>query len=282
MPLTTAGKLRVVVSGDLRGLGPREGAPLLYDWTIPSIAPQALPWLAILALLMLKPNRCAAAWWIWVPLGCVAGVASAPTALGLVEFSELNAIVLEWPAGLGFGVAAVWLLSSYLGWKPRLRALGGMLLAQVVFSALAFWARGGWEEFMVEIVEGVGMGMGVSVLVIAVALTLAGLACRGRYGWLRLSLWLVAALGAVWLLVGGPLFPLILILLQSSESAREIFGLLGMAAAITFGVLLPFLVLSFRNDFYRDRLKSLLHLGGEAAPPMTAPPMPPVPEAAAG
>jgi len=266
----------VVVAGDLRGLGPREGAPVLYDWTIPNIAPQTLPWLAILALLMLKPNRCAAAWWIWVPLGCVAGLASAPTALGLVEFSGSNAIVLEWAAGLGFGVAAVWLLSSYLGWKHRLRALGGMLLAQVVFSALAFWARGGWEEFMFEIVvvEGVGMGMGVSVLVIAVALTLAGLACRGRYGWLRLSLWLVAALGAVWLLVGGPLFQLILILLQSSESAREVFGLLGMAAGITLSVLLPFLVLSFCSGLYRERLKGLLHLGGAEAPPVIAPVMP--------
>ena len=35
--------------------------------------PQFLPWLAILALLGLKRNRCASAWWIWVPLLCVSG-----------------------------------------------------------------------------------------------------------------------------------------------------------------------------------------------------------------
>ena len=37
----------------------------------PALAPLLLPWLAMLGLLALKPNRCAAAWWIWLPLGCV-------------------------------------------------------------------------------------------------------------------------------------------------------------------------------------------------------------------
>ena len=55
-----------------------------------------------------------------------------------------------------------------------------------------------------------------------------------------------------------------------------------MAAGITFGVLLPFLVLSFANGFYRERLKGLLHLGGAAAPPVITPPPPAVAEAAAG
>ena len=36
--------------------------------------PQLLPWLAILALLALKPNRGWSAWWIWLPLaGLAAG-----------------------------------------------------------------------------------------------------------------------------------------------------------------------------------------------------------------
>jgi hypothetical protein len=33
-----------------------------------------------------------------------------------------------------------------------------------------------------------------------------------------------------------------------------------MVSGVTFGVLLPFLVLSFANGFYRERLKELLRL----------------------
>ena len=81
----------------------------------------------------------------------------------------------------------------------------GILLAQGGFSLLAFAVRQGWEDIGPETLA-VGISLAVSVLVISVALSLAGLVCRGRYGWLRLSLWLMAALVVVWLLVLGPFF----------------------------------------------------------------------------
>src|SRR5208282_6576796 len=110
-----AGKLKVVAYADLGGLGSKQGAPVIYDWVPPSLIPQALPWLAILALLTLKPNRCASAWWIWVPLACVGGLASAPeTVVELLPSSQFG-VFLDLISALGFGVAAVWLLSSYLG-----------------------------------------------------------------------------------------------------------------------------------------------------------------------
>ena len=109
VPLTTAGKLKVVAYADLGGLGAKQGVPVGYDWVQPSLMPQVLPWLAILALLMLKPNRCASAWWILVPLACVGGVASLPEPVRQLLPSSQFEIFLELIGALGFGLAAVWL-----------------------------------------------------------------------------------------------------------------------------------------------------------------------------
>jgi hypothetical protein len=43
-----------------------------------------------------------------------------------------------------------------------------------------------------------------------------------------------------------------------------IFGVLLVAAMVQFGAFLPFLVLSSASPFYRERLKSLLHVRPEA------------------
>jgi len=259
----------VVPYADLGGLGLKQGAPVVYDWLMPSLMPVVLPWLAIMALLLLKPNRCASAWWIWVPLGCVAGVACVPqSALDLLESAQFE-VVRELISALGFGLAALWLLSSYLGWKHRMLAFLGMLLAQGGFSMLAFAVRQGWEDMGPETLV-MGISLAVIVLVISVAMILAGLACRGRYGWLRLSLWLMAALVVIWQLATGPFYVI------SHVPALVIFGIVAVTAGLTFAVLLPFLVLSFVNGFYRERLKGLLHLGGAPPPPVITPPMPAV------
>jgi hypothetical protein len=263
----------VVAYSDLGGLGLRQGAPVAYDWVMPSLMPQVLPWLAILVLLMLKPNRCSSAWWIWVPLGCVAGVAFVPqSVLPFIPSAQFE-IFLEMIGALGFGLAAVWLLSSFLGWKHRMLVFLGILLIQGAFSTLAFIVRQGWEGFGVETLQ-LGIFVAVSVLVISVAVSLAGLVCRRRYGWLRLSLWVAAALLVVWLSVIGPFFIIAVISSSGNVPLLAIFGVVGGAAGITFGVLLPFLLMSFANGFYRERLKGLLHLGTLAPPPVITPPLP--------
>jgi hypothetical protein len=265
----------VVASADLGGLGPKQGPPVVCDWAAPSSMPQVLPWLVILALLLLKPNRCAAAWWIWVPLALVAGVTIVPqSVLGFLPPSQWE-MFLEWIGALGFGVAAVWLLAGYLGWKHRMLAFVGCLLAQVGFSSLAYALGRALDLDTLPM----GIPLALGALVISVALSLAGLVCRGRLGWLRLSLWLVAALVVVWLLVIGPFFLVAVMTSDGNVPILAVFGFVGVAVAITFGVLLPFLVLSFANGFYRERLKDLLHLGA-APPPVITSPMPAAPERA--
>jgi hypothetical protein len=235
--------------------------------------PQLLPWLGILGLLLLKPNRRASAWWIWVPLGCVAGVASTPqSVLALLPSSQFE-IFLELISALGFGLAALWLLSSYLGWKHRMLTFLGILVAMEGFSVLAFVVRQSWEGVGPDTLA-VGISLMVCVMVISIALSLAGLACRRRYGWLRLSLWSLAAVVVVWLLIYGPFFIIGMIASGGRVPLLTLFGIAGVVAGVTFGVLLPFLVLAFANRFYRERLKALLHLGGTGSPPVITPPLP--------
>ena len=61
--------MAIIASCDLGGLGSKEGPAVDYYWVLPNIAPMLLPWLAILGLLAAKPNRCAAAWLIWLATG---------------------------------------------------------------------------------------------------------------------------------------------------------------------------------------------------------------------
>ena len=130
MPLTAGGKLTIVASADLGALGAKDGSPVDYNWALPGIAPLLLPWLAILGLLALKPNRCAAAWLIWLPLGCVIAFTLPPPILPSGTDFFLDVI-----AALAVGLAAVWLLSNYLRRPHRLLTFLCVLLALAGFKA---------------------------------------------------------------------------------------------------------------------------------------------------
>jgi hypothetical protein len=262
-----------VAASDLGGLGAKEGSPVVYNWTLPNVLPAILPWLAVLLLLLLKPNRCAQAWWIWIPVACVAGLgAAAQSELGFMP-SSLRDMIGGTVSAVGFGLAAVWLVAGYLGWKHRVVAWAGTLVALGSFALLSYGIR--------QVAEGIGPETAAGAImlaagagVISLAITLAGLVCRGRYDPLRLSLWLVTALLAVWLLVIGPFFLLAMIFGPSNTPLVALLGTVLSAAGLCFGALLPFLILSFANSFYRARLKDLLHLGRETAPPVIAPAAP--------
>jgi hypothetical protein len=95
-------------------------------------------------------------------------------------------------------------------------------------------------------------------------------------------LWLIIVLAAVWLLVLGPFFISSMIVSGGNLPLGVLFSIIGVATGITFGVLLPFLLLSFVNGFYSERLKGLLHLGGVPMPPVITPSATGLAQAAAG
>ena len=234
--------------------------------------PLLLPWLAILILLILPPNRRGEAWWIWLPLGCVAALALIP-ASDWFSLSPLLVILLDVTGALAFGFAAVWLLSSYLGRQHRFLTLLCVLPVLAVFSAPALVARGGWDPEALDESFQTGILLAVSVAVISVALTLAGLLCRSRYRPASLYVWLLVSLTGVWLVVAAPFFVFVMIASPGQLPWLELFTAVLVIAAVSFASLLPFLILSSCSPLFRERLKALLHLDREAPPPVIVPPL---------
>ena len=237
---------------------------MAYNWVLPSFAPLLLPWLAILGLLSLKPNRNASAWLIWLPVGCALAITLLPLTLPSGFDSLLDVL-----AALVFGVAAVWLLSTYLRRPHRLVTFFCVLFALAGFSLLAFVAKQStnlldfeWLPFAII--------LGVGVLTSAFALSIGGWICRRRFRPVGLCVWLFVSLLVVWVAISAPFFIFAVIAsgnqLPWSEFFIPVFGVV----AGNFALLLPFLILSSANPFFRERLKSLLHVQ-PVAPPVIAP-----------
>ncbi len=265
MPLITGGKLKIIASSDLGALGAKDGLPAEYNWVLPGVAPLLLPWLVILGLLALKPNRHAAAWLIWLPLGCVTAIILlAPAMPGGPDFL-LDAI----PA-LAIGLAAVWLLSTYLRRTYRWLTFLGVLIALAGFSALTFVSRQGWSVLDTNTLQ-TGIVLGVATLASAIALTFGGWICRTRLRPAGLCLWMLLSLLCLWLLIAAPFFIVAEISDQGRIPLGEFFSPVLVVAAGNFALLLPFLILSSASPFYRKRLKALLNIQPDAPPPLSAP-----------
>jgi hypothetical protein len=261
-------------------LGATEGPPVTCDWTTAGLVPQLLPWLAILALLALKPSRGWSAWWIWLP---VAGVAAGCHWLQQVaqgspadRSGEAIGMLLQVPIALGFGLAALWLLAPYLGSGHRFRTFLGILAVLVISIAFSFAARVGWGLGMEPVASlldprhcaataNVGV-MALPFLIpltlpapgLAAAMVLCGLACRGRPGSFRLCLWLFVSLLTVWVGVSALVYGLWRIAAPGNVEYALFLSIGLLMVAVTFATLLPFLVLSCASPFFRERLKALL------------------------
>lgn len=263
---------------DLGGLGPKQGPPTTIIWTLPNLIPVLLPWLVVLLLLALPANRGARAWWIWVPLGGLALIAVGLEALFTAAENEAAATVIQGLSSVAFGLTAVWLLGDWLGRRHRALAIpmAGLVFASA--SLLAFVVGPVFEEFsgLRQWVPAVflyllafGFGAG---LVVAGALHLSGWRCRRRFRRWRFALWLPLWLWVLWLAAGGLLAGIIVI---DSGSGFEWLGYLMATvvfALVTYGMMLPFLILSFTCAFYRERLRVLLKVPEPAAEPTPAPP----------
>jgi hypothetical protein len=107
-------------------------------------------------------------------------------------------------------------------------------------------------------------------LVVAAAMVMCGVACQGRYRPIRVCLGLFASLLVVCLSV---LIPLGVVEMATSPGGGQLseFFLCGLGmAAVSFTMLLPFMILSFANALFRERLKALFHLERQAPPPLLA------------
>jgi len=256
---------------DLDGLGRTEGARVAYTWARASIFPLLLPWFGVCLLLLIKRNRAPGAWWVWAAVLC--GFALQPllrAVLPLPSSSERE-VVVQTLTALNFGMAAAWLLSGFLAGKHRF--LSFLALFGFIFgvAAAAYLAQLWGDESGEAMVGGIAVAM--CAFIISGALSLAGLIARKRYNPLRLVVWSAVMVAAFSLLV---LVPFLVFAVLSNPGINIIQGF-ATALLVLFGMnlstLLVYLVLAFATNFYRLRLKGLLHVETEELPPVIAPPV---------
>jgi len=265
VPFTAAGNLSIVASADLGALGARAGAAVPYHWEMPNLAPYLLPWLVILGLLTLKPNRNPATWLVWLPVMVAYLISQLP--LGL---PSQGGYLLDAAGALAFGLAAAWLLSPYLRRAHRVTTAVCTFLTLVAFG-LFFIATKQFSnlsslEWIFQL-----MVLGMGGLASTVGLGLGGWLCRRQFQAIRLYLGVLVCLLVVWF---GITLPFFLTAVASSGSelpwSEFLVPILGVAG-VNFALLLPFLILSSASSFYRERLKWLLHVSPPAPPTLPIP-----------
>ncbi len=256
---------------DLGGLGAREGPGVNYTWTLPNIWLALLPWLLLVALLLLvKPNRCGRAWWIIAPVAGILILQNLASGIGLLP-TGLDEMFAESVAALAFGLASVWLLAPWLARKHRFLTFLCILPAFAIASGITVVLQQDWTDEDVlgpmQAIVFVAFGVGV----ISLALFLAGCLCRRRYRPVGLTLWSLVFLAVLWFAMVMP-FVVIGMLASGGELPwLEFIGGILIIVALSFALVLPFLLLSFASGFYRERLKLLFPVAEPVAPEMPAP-----------
>lgn len=265
---------------DLGGLGTKQGPPVRFVWTLPNVLPLLLPWLAVLGLLALPSNRTARAWWIWAPLVALALLG---TGLGLAADAADNeglSYMVQTACAAAFGLAAVWLLGAGLARRCRALNILLMALAFAAVSLLAFVVSPVFEQLWnlrqpePAIILYLLLYWITGGLVFAGGLNLTGWMCRKQFSCLRVLLRLPFWLWVMWLVAGSLLGYVMTFVLNSSFEWMGMLVGLFVLALVSFGMILPYLILSTACSFYRERLKTLLRLPTaelSAAAPTPAP-----------
>jgi hypothetical protein len=273
----------VVAYANLGGLGAREGIPVVHTWEPPPPEPPRLPvaastsinllpsLLILLPLFLFRPNRSAAAWWIWLPL--VIGGLLGITITCLLTGNERS--LAQVVGSFLVGLAAMWLLMPFLVSRYRIVAFFKALLVLAGFSLLAFVPTlladtSGW----VDLRPYLAALLALASLAVTLALTFGGRFVRRRFGRIRLLSWL-----AVWTLLAWTAIATPFVIIGSLEShidwGESILVLL-LISGITLTLLLPLVLLSFFQPFYRARFAAWLNLpqpdtvAGMAVPPRLA------------
>ncbi len=260
------GSLSVVASQEIGELGAHDSSPASIEWRWYYHVPSVGVWAVLVSLLVLvKANRCAQAWLIWLP---VLAVALAWSMLSRMLFLSPDAAEPfgDFLTTLAASWAAVWLLAPWLA--PR------HLLAGVFLAVVAMLMVGGVYYFSVYDFRSLDEPVVLSVLHVAgalslvVATVLAASRCRQAYRPRRFLAWLL-----LWMMVipmvCTPLVVLVMVggfegLLEVMNMALEMLVASVIAGAVLGVALyvlnLPFLFLAMRNEFFRARFLDVLRL----------------------
>jgi hypothetical protein len=263
----------VVSYADLGGLGAREGTPVVHTWEPPPPTPQELPvaalgsfrlfvWLLILLpLFLFRSNRSPKIWWVWLPvlIGGIEGIIIARLITGGDRITPQAA------CSFVVGLAAMWLLIPFLESRNRLLSFLKALLTLAGVSLLAFLPTllatyGGWLDFRPYLAA----LLALASLAVTFGLSLSSLALRRRFGRARFLLWLAVWTVLAWVAIATP-FVIVGSLTSNIEWGATVLGLLCLSA-ISLALVLPLVLLSFWQPFFRARFVGFLKM------PQTDPP----------
>ena len=255
-----------IAVADIGGLGAREGPAILYPWRPPSILPSVLPWVAMLVLLAAPANRKRKALWLLLPLALLLLVVSwLPNAVQN-DADELVDVVRP----MAFGIAAIWSLSFLWVWKHRLLALVGSFLASAGMSVLVLVLDQSQSTMGLEVWMK-ALTVAVWALLLSASLVVAGIICRRQYRPGRVVASLMASCVALHVAAAIPFVLAAVIGQPGGIPGSAVLAIVLVPALASVGMLLPFLLLSFGNELYRERLQGMLRLAREPLPPMLKP-----------
>ena len=251
------GKLKIVASCDIGGLGPKEGTPVSYYWNPLYNIFGVLPWLLLVAAFVLfKENRKLQALWILLPVILFRLLWAALSALMGIP-SEASTMFIALVDCLLIGFVLNWLLAERIGNRNRFIT---WFLAGLIFG-LAFGATLVNLGFGKEAIQ-ISIFIGLTVGILLVSFVLAGFMCRKKFGPMRFSIWM-----AVWVLFLTNGFFMVVAFIQilmSHISFTTMFLQVLMVgfiyAGILIGGLLPFEILLFVNHFWRKRFEAVFGL----------------------
>jgi hypothetical protein len=237
-----------------------------------SVSLKSLFWLLILLTLFLpRQNRTPEAWWIGLPVLISALLATALVCL----MTGKEWYLLQAACSIVVGLAAVWLLMPFLESRSRIVVFFKTLPVLAGFSLLAFVPtllaqHSGWIDFRPYLAA----LLALTSLAATLALVFTGLSVRRRFGQVRCIVWLAVWTVLAWTAIATP-FAIIGSANGGNDWGEGLLGILSISA-ISLGLVLPLVLLSFFQPFYRGRFFDFLRIpqAGAAAESAIPPKLP--------
>jgi hypothetical protein len=250
------GTFRIVVECDLGPLGIQQGREIRFYWSPLYHVLKLVVWVPlILAFVLLKENRRPAVLWILLPVlvcwGGYEGLARMTSMTG--EAQSFLDIIL---ACVMVSFCLVWLLGERIRCRFRVVTVLWALLifgVMTVLGMLSVWGNWKYDETLILVTAPIMMAF----VVLTLAVTLAGILNRKRLSAVRFALGLIPGC------IIGTMIPLSLLWLKIMSNFDQLFMMLGimlMTSGVFYGMLLPFVVLFFVNDFWRQRFAAVTGL----------------------
>ncbi len=244
-----------MAEADLYGLGNNRSAAVAHHWGgfQLRVSPRISPWLGVLALLLLKPNRRVTPWLVWLPVLACAGIGWGFMKWGDLSDEGLRLLAGALPTALAFGWAAMLLLVPTALGPQKLGPFAFLLVSLTASSLLALATGHGWQgEMFMDIICAVALQF--MAFGLAAALKLAGCSTARRFTFPRFCGWFAIWSILVWVALGIPMATLSL--LGHSQALPGVLGIVACCCAICFGVSLPFLLLAAAVPIFRERLRA--------------------------